>query len=92
MNYFETRIQLAVIEGGVYDYLFSARSQKRSTEERSQALESVASALEKWKASIPPEFGVSAALTRVSPDILHFPGVLYSTSLSCRTFINKPTA
>ena len=47
MNYFVTRIQLAVVEGGVYDYLYSTRSQKRSPEERSRALESVASALER---------------------------------------------
>ncbi|KAI9881710.1 MAG: hypothetical protein M1823_006579, partial [Watsoniomyces obsoletus] len=81
MNYFVTRIQLAVVEGGVYDYLYSTRSQKRSPEERSRALESVASALERWKASNPPEFSAAAALRGVPPDTLRFLCVLHSTSL-----------
>ncbi|EXJ89216.1 hypothetical protein A1O3_02282 [Capronia epimyces CBS 606.96] len=92
MNYFVTRIQLAVIEGGVYDYLFSTRSQKRSREERSRALESVACALEKWKASIPPEFSTAMALRRVRPGMLRFLVVLHSTSLMCTTLLNQANA
>jgi hypothetical protein len=92
MNYFVTRIQLAVIEGGVYDYLYSTRSQKRSMAERSHALKSVACALEKWKASIPPEFGGILALDKVPFDILCFLGVLHSTSLACTTLLNQANA
>ncbi|RFU80063.1 short-chain dehydrogenase [Trichoderma arundinaceum] len=92
MNYFVTLIQLAVIEGGVYDYLYSTRSQKRSPEERSHALQSVASALEQWKASIPPEFSAAEGLMRVSSGMLHFLGVLHSTTLACTTLINQAHA
>lgn len=92
MNFFVTRIQLAVIEGGVYDYLFSTRSQKRSSEERSRALESVACALDRWKASIPPEFSVSMALGRVPACMLRFVGILHATSLACTTLLNQATA
>ncbi|KAF3396969.1 hypothetical protein DPV78_007848 [Talaromyces pinophilus] len=92
MNYFVTRIRLAVIEGGVYDYLYSTRSQKRSAVERSQALESVACALSTWKTSIPVEFSASMALDRVTPGILRCLGVLHSTSMLCTTLLNQANA
>lgn len=92
MNYFVTRIQLAVIEGGVYDYLHSTRSQKRSPEERSNALESVARALEQWKATIPPEFNGIEASRRVSPNMLLFLCGLDATSMMCMSSINKAHA
>ncbi|EHK44580.1 hypothetical protein TRIATDRAFT_224048 [Trichoderma atroviride IMI 206040] len=92
MNYFVTRIQLAVIEGGVYDYLYSTRSQKRSPNERSHALRSVACALQQWKASIPSEFSASAGIMRVPSGMLQFLGALHSTTLACTTIINQAHA
>lgn len=92
MNYFVTRIQLAVIEGGVYDYLYSTRSQKRSIEERSHALESIACALETWKSSIPFEFSASVDPDTVSPTVLQLLAVLHSTSLACTTLLNQANA
>jgi len=92
MNYFLTRVQLAVIEGAVYDYLYSTRSQKRSIEERSHALETVACALETWKASIPFEFSASMAPNTVPPHTLQFLAVLHSTSLACTTLLNQSNA
>ena len=89
MDYFVTRIQLAVIEGGVYDYLFSTRSQKRNPEERSCALESVAPALQQWKASVPPEFKGTEASRKAAPDTFGFLCVLSATSLMCTTCINQ---
>ncbi|KAJ4292762.1 hypothetical protein N0V90_009425 [Kalmusia sp. IMI 367209] len=92
MNYFVARIQLAVIEGGVYDYLYSTRSHKRSTEERFRALESVACALETWKASIPFEFSAWMAPNTVSNHTLQLLAVLHSTSLACTTLLNQANA
>ncbi|KAJ4983981.1 fungal specific transcription factor domain-containing protein [Stagonosporopsis vannaccii] len=92
MNYLTARIHLAVVEGGVYDYIHSTRSRKRSPEERSHALQSIEYALEQWKASIPPEFGAAASLGRVSRSTLRFLGVLHSTSLACTTQINQAHA
>jgi hypothetical protein len=92
MNYLTARIQLAAVEGGVYDYLYSTRSRKRNPEERSRALQSVAYALEQWKASIPTEFNASACSERVAPGVLHFLGTLHSTSLACTTLINQAHA
>ncbi|KAF2715925.1 hypothetical protein K431DRAFT_316901 [Polychaeton citri CBS 116435] len=92
MNYFVTRIQLAVIEGGVYDYLYSTRAQNRTPEERSHALESVARALDRWRASVPPEFSGAEATKRVPPEMHRFLCVLHATSLSCKTLINQAHA
>jgi hypothetical protein len=92
MNYFMARIQLAAVEGGVYDYIYSTRSRKRSSEERSRALQSVAYALEQWNASIPSEFEAGAGSRRVAPGMLRFLGALHSTSLACKTLINQAHA
>lgn len=87
MNYFVTRIQLAVLEGGVYDYLHSVRAQKRSPEDRLNALESLSRALEQWKASIPPEFTGIECPKRVASDKLWYLYTLDATSLLCKTAI-----
>ncbi|KAF2648394.1 hypothetical protein K491DRAFT_642581 [Lophiostoma macrostomum CBS 122681] len=92
MNYFATRIQLAVIEGGVYDYLYSTRSKKRTIEERSHALDTISSALEAWKASIPMEFSARMASDAVSPTVLQLLAVMHCTSLACTTLINEANA
>ncbi|KAF1849108.1 uncharacterized protein K460DRAFT_278392 [Cucurbitaria berberidis CBS 394.84] len=92
MNYLTARILLATVQGGVYDYIYSTRSRKHSPEERSHALQSVACALDQWKASIPSEFNAAEGSRRVAPGMLRFLGVLHSTSLSCTTLINQAHA
>ncbi|KIW21657.1 hypothetical protein PV08_02237 [Exophiala spinifera] len=92
MDYFVTRIHLAVIEGGVYDYLYSTASQKRTPEERSDALNSVYSALRQWKSCIPAEFRGLESVQRMSPTVLAFLGVLDATSLMCTSLISQAHA
>ncbi|GAB1208212.1 hypothetical protein APSETT445_006953 [Aspergillus pseudonomiae] len=59
LNYFLARIKLANIEGRVYDTLYSTRAMNRSLEERRHAKDSIVSALDEWRASIPPEFSAN---------------------------------
>lgn len=92
MNYLTARVHLAAIEGGVYDYIHSTRSQKRSPEERSQAVQSLASALEQWKASIPREFSAVESPANVPASTLRFLGWLHSASLACATQISQAWA
>lgn len=94
MNYFLMRVHLANIEGGVYDFLYSTRSLKRSPEERSLAMESIATALEKWQESIPPEFlaDVVTSNTINNPAMAGFFCVLHAASLACITHINRAHA
>ncbi|KAK9323870.1 fungal-specific transcription factor domain-protein [Lipomyces orientalis] len=94
MNFFLARVQLANIEGGVYDCLYSTRALNRTPEERSMTRDSIVSALEEWRASIPPEFGaaVVASSTSNNPTHIAFFCILHSSSLACLTLINHAHA
>jgi hypothetical protein len=91
-NYLTTRVHLAAVQGGVYDYIYSTRSRKRTPEERARALDSVSSALEQWKASLPPEFSISHVSREIDPGMLRFLGALHCASLACATLINQAHA
>lgn len=95
MNYFLARVQLANIEGGVYDCIFSTRASKRSPEERLAAAHSVLGALKKWQAEIPSEFGGAAVIFSMAENdstSIGFFCVLHSISLRCMTLINRAHA
>lgn len=94
VNYFLARVQLANIEGGVYDCIYSTRAAKYSPEKRLAAADSVLCALEKWQAEIPSEFGaaVVASTTNNSPTSIDLFCVLHSISLRCMTLINRAHA
>jgi hypothetical protein len=89
INFFLSRVQLAVIEGAVYDYLYSTRAMKRTPEERETALKSVARALHQWKATVPPEFSAENAVMTTPPTALGFLGVMHATSLVCTSHIHQ---
>lgn len=92
MSYLVARVQLAAVEGGVYDYLYSTRSRKRSSEERASALQSLVQALDTWKASIPLEFNIHMDPGTVSTHTLRSLALLHATSLACTTVINQANA
>lgn len=87
MNFFLSRIQLAVIQGGIYDYLHSTSAKQRTLEQRSKAVDSIKVALEQWKSSIPLEFSDTAAIQRLPPVLLHLVRTLHATSLLCAALI-----
>lgn len=91
-SFFQARLRLAVIEGAVYDYLYSTRSQKRDLEERLQALASVAVALQEWKLSLPVELGDTKTLKESCPELLPFLSMLYGIQLLCSSMINRAHA
>lgn len=88
-GFFLARIRLAVLEGAVYDYLVSTRSQKRIQEERLQALKSVTVAFEEWRIGIHPILTDTTALSAICPELLPFVPVLLGTSLLCTSIINQ---
>lgn len=94
INFLLARVQLANIEGGVYDCLYSTRAANRSREERSMARRSIVKALEEWHASIPPEFraGVVTSNTSNNPACSSLFCVMHSTSLQCITLVNHAHA
>jgi hypothetical protein len=92
LNYLGARVQLAAIEGGVYDYVYSTRSRKRSAEERTRAWQSVAHALEMWKSSLLAEFDITKDWARVPSGMLWFLEDLQAKSLACTTLLNQANA
>ncbi|ETS81652.1 hypothetical protein PFICI_06654 [Pestalotiopsis fici W106-1] len=52
-NYFRSRVQLAHLEGKIYDNLYSIRSKKLSREDRSRHVDQISVLLDKWQQSIP---------------------------------------
>ncbi|KAF4998692.1 hypothetical protein FGRMN_3018 [Fusarium graminum] len=85
MDYFSARVQLAHIQGSVYDHLFSTRASKRSSDERKMIREGIVSALDEWKASIPADFNTTnvIATTNNNPSMAAFVCNLHTTGLLC---------
>ena len=92
MNYLAIRVQLATVQGAVYDYIYSTRSRNRTSEERFHALQSVSDALKQWRASIPIKLRTSTTSERVRPSILRIIAALHATSLACSTLIHRAHA
>lgn len=53
MNYFRMKVELAHIDGKVYDLLYSTRANKASQQERTQRVRHLEALLEQWRRKIP---------------------------------------
>ena len=91
-TFFRTRIRLATLQGGVYDYLFSTRAQKRNVTQRMRALESVADALFEWKTTLPAEFRDVESFEKLPDHIVVFLGNLNYTIFLCTTLVYQAHA
>ncbi|KAH7245307.1 fungal-specific transcription factor domain-containing protein [Fusarium tricinctum] len=85
IDYFQSRVQLAHIQGSIYDHLYSTRASKRSPEERQAIREDIIKALDEWKASVPVDFSATnvIATTCNNPSMASFFCILHTTSLFC---------
>ncbi|KAF9776775.1 hypothetical protein IL306_004970 [Fusarium sp. DS 682] len=94
MDYFLARVQLASIQGDIYDHLYSTRAWKRTPEERRIKRESIVLALNNWKASIPSEFGATEVITTTSdnPSTAGFFCFLHTNNLLCLMLITRAHA
>ncbi|RFN54188.1 hypothetical protein FIE12Z_1314 [Fusarium flagelliforme] len=94
MNYLLARIQLASIQGDVYDHLYSTRASKRTPEERRTLRERIVKSLDLWKATIPVEFNGANVMTTTSnnPSTATFLCILHTRSLLCMALITQAHA
>ncbi|GKU21803.1 unnamed protein product [Fusarium langsethiae] len=92
--YFFARIQLANIQGNVYDHLYSTRASKRTPEERKISRERIVRALDNWKASIPSDLNGAnvVATTSNNPSVAAFFCILHTRSLLCLSLITRSHA
>ncbi|KAI0420566.1 fungal-specific transcription factor domain-containing protein [Xylaria grammica] len=92
MNYFRARIELAKIQGNVYDCVYSTGAQNLNLEERAEKSAVIAYMLDDWSSRIPLEFHTTTLLRSYSSELSRYFCMLYSTSLSCRALISFASA
>ncbi|KAK6074868.1 fungal specific transcription factor [Seiridium cupressi] len=92
MNFFRSRVDLATIQGKVYECVYSASAQKSTSEERAQHVAHISHMLDDWTSKIPPEFHTTKLLQADMPGLSRYFCLLYSTGLSCRALISFASA
>lgn len=85
LHLLRAKVQLAHLEGRIYDTLLSNRSRKLSREAREQAVLQIDRLLGRWKQSIPAPFQLeNMTVNLLSGPLIHMT-VLYQTYLICLT-------
>ncbi|OTB16449.1 hypothetical protein K445DRAFT_291224 [Daldinia sp. EC12] len=88
LNYLRTRVQLAYLEGKIYDYLLSNRASKISMEVRQERVTHLAGLLNQWVQTIPEPMQLEKITETVAKAPLSHMVLLYHTYLMCYTALN----
>ncbi|KAI1806012.1 fungal-specific transcription factor domain-containing protein [Daldinia bambusicola] len=88
LNYLRARVQLAYLEGKIYDYLLSNRSSRISLEARQERVTHLAGLLNQWVQTIPESMQLEKITETVAKAPLSHMILLYHTYLMCYTTIN----
>ncbi|KIL85828.1 hypothetical protein FAVG1_10797 [Fusarium avenaceum] len=72
INIPKTRARLAIIQGKIYDQVYSVRASRMSSSEKQQALEGLDSMLEDWYSSLPPSFNETTQSFSISVHITYY--------------------
>jgi hypothetical protein len=91
-NFFRARVQLAAIQGRVYESMYSVHAQSLSVPHRNANLAALRNMLDDWVSQIPARFRPNAILQTCNPDLVRSLGILYSTHLSCRALVCRAHA
>lgn len=86
-NFLRARVQLARIQGKIYEDMRSIRAQNLDTYQRSENMARLCRMLDDWSSYVPSQFRPDAILQAGGPNLCRSFGVLYATHLSCRTMI-----
>ncbi|KAI1389376.1 uncharacterized protein F4822DRAFT_427730 [Hypoxylon trugodes] len=88
LNYFRARVQLAYLEGKVYDYLLSNRSTKISPRTRQERVSHLSTLLDQWLQAIPAPLQFENITRTLEKAPLTHMIILYQAYLLCSTTIN----
>jgi hypothetical protein len=91
-NFFRARVQLAAIQGRVYESMYSVRAQSLSVPHRNANLAALRNMLDDWVSQIPAQCRPNAVLQTCNPDLVRSFANLYSTHLSCRALVCRAHA
>lgn len=86
-NYLRARVQLAYVEGKVYDYLLSNRSTKLSREAREERISHLSRLLDQWLQAMPAPFRLGIITQTLEKAPLTHVVFLYHTYLMCLTTV-----
>ncbi|KAI1099510.1 fungal-specific transcription factor domain-containing protein [Jackrogersella minutella] len=92
MNFFRARVELARIQGKVYECVYSASALNSNAEEKSQNATRIFRMLDDWSAQIPHEFHPTILTQANVSGLSRYFCILYSTRLSCRAFLSFASA
>lgn len=92
MNFFRARVQLARIQGKVYEYVYSLSAQNTYPQERARNISRVLQALDDWGEEIPLTFRSWALANIPSAEISRYFVILYGVRLGCRALISHASS
>lgn len=87
-NFFRARVQLARIQGSLYDCLYSVRAHGASPEIRAHNMARVRHMLEDWASHVPQSFSIRVVLKLCPPEMSRYFAILYGTRLSCLSLVS----
>ncbi|KAL4876131.1 fungal-specific transcription factor domain-containing protein [Aspergillus karnatakaensis] len=91
-NFFRARVQLARIQGKVYENMYSVRARSLDVHHKNDNLGELRRMLDDWVSQIPWQFRPNAVPRTCGSETLRSFGVLYSTHLACRALICRAHA
>lgn len=91
-NFLRCRVQLAWIQGEIYDFMVATRTGAMDDYQRGENIARLNYMLDDWISSIPPPFRPSSVLQAGQPNLCRSFAILYSTHLACRTQVYRAHA
>lgn len=89
INFFRLRVQLGIIQGKVYDWLYSVTADKLLPTVKEQFVSSVECTLHQWEESLPREFMPDSILESAPPGIVQHLAALHWTYLHTLAMIHR---
>ncbi|KAJ4324094.1 hypothetical protein N0V84_004060 [Fusarium piperis] len=86
-NFFLSRVQLAQIQGEIYDAMYSTSSRGLSSQEKFEKAAGLRYRLDDWSSRVPQQFRPEAILSSSEVNSCRCFGVLFATHLFCRISI-----
>lgn len=87
-NFFRARVQMAQIQGSLYDYLYSVRAQNSGPQARADSMTRIRHMLEAWTSRVSPSSSLSALSQAYPTAMLRYLGLLYGTRLACLSLVS----
>ncbi|KAM6483594.1 hypothetical protein HDV62DRAFT_358932 [Trichoderma sp. SZMC 28011] len=89
INFFRVRVQLGIIQGKVYDWLYSVTADKLLSSAKEQFVQSIECTLHQWEESLPREFMPDSIFGSAPPGTVQHLASLHWTYLHTSALIHR---